>query len=98
MMHCTAGSYLGYAIRIPTETEGYDSMLDTLEAEADGRDPVTSGGDPNMPPLTKQLGTGGSSSPFEYRLQGGSGANVPGEQTNSSKPGYMQYHPSVPWL
>jgi prepilin-type N-terminal cleavage/methylation domain-containing protein len=98
MMHCTAGTYSGYPIRIPTDTEGYDSMLDTLEAEADGRDPVTSGGDPTMPPLTRLLGTGNSGSPFEYRLEGPSGANVPGEQTNSSKPGYMQYHPSVPWL
>ncbi len=97
MMNCPKGSYLGYAIRIPSETEGYDSVLDALEAEAENRDPVTSGGDPRMPPLTRALGTGGSSTPWEYRLQGGNAGNVPGEQTNPSKPGYGLYHPLVPW-
>jgi hypothetical protein len=98
MMNCTAGTYAGYPIRIPTDTEGYDSMLDTLEVEADGRNPVTAVADPNMPPLTRLLGTGNSGSPFEYRLEGPSNANVPGEQTSPSQPGYLQYHPAVPWL
>jgi prepilin-type N-terminal cleavage/methylation domain-containing protein/prepilin-type processing-associated H-X9-DG protein len=59
-----SGSYQGQGVRMPNGLEAWDSDLDILETEADGRNPMTSGGDPG-------LGTASSTPPFklEYRIQ-----------------------------
>jgi prepilin-type processing-associated H-X9-DG protein len=58
------GSYQGQGVRMPNGLEAWDSDLDILETEADGRNPMNSGGDPG-------LGTATSTPPFklEYRIQ-----------------------------
>jgi prepilin-type processing-associated H-X9-DG protein len=61
-----------------------DDCIDTLETEADGRNPATEGGDPLMPPMFGYS----TSDPYIYRLQHGSGA-APGTS--------QSYHPLVPW-
>jgi prepilin-type N-terminal cleavage/methylation domain-containing protein/prepilin-type processing-associated H-X9-DG protein len=61
---------------------GLDDALDVLEAEADGRDPSTSGGDAAMPPITP-------ASPWALRLQKYAGTTAPVVGKT--------YHPMVPW-
>jgi prepilin-type N-terminal cleavage/methylation domain-containing protein len=60
-----------------------DDDLDILEAEADGRDPTVSGGDPDNPPFP-------SSSHWTYRLQ--QNANAIATDTPQDT-----WHPMVPW-
>jgi prepilin-type processing-associated H-X9-DG protein len=60
-----------------------DDDLDILEAEADGRDPTLSGGDPENPPYP-------GSSHWTYRLQ----QNVNSLATDTPQD---TWHPTVPW-
>jgi prepilin-type processing-associated H-X9-DG protein len=59
-------TYQGYSVRMPSAVglPGLDDSLDMLEAEADGRSAITSGGDPANPPMSK-------TAPFLYRLGSG---------------------------
>jgi len=80
-------TYQGYQVRMPTVggLAGLDDSLDILEAEADGRNPVTGGGDPLMPPIQ------GLVSPLLYRL----------ERSQTAEPGVpatgATYKVFVPW-
>ncbi len=56
-----SGQYQGHGVRMPNGLEAFDSDLDILECEADHRNPLTSGGDPALPPPGVT---------FTYRLQG----------------------------
>jgi prepilin-type N-terminal cleavage/methylation domain-containing protein len=78
-----SGSALGYAVRMPTGLEGFDSDLDVLETEEEGQSPLLWCAVPGQRPLYNKYGYN-SSSPFEYRIQ-----------QNPAAVGL--YHPQVNW-
>ena len=78
------------ALRWPGQAGGsvsFDDDIDILEAIADGRDPMVSGGDPADPPYHGN---------FEYRIQN-AGGSTPLYPTASGSTDNKTYKPAVPW-
>jgi prepilin-type N-terminal cleavage/methylation domain-containing protein len=77
-----SGTYDGKPVRLPNGLEAWESDLDILETEADGRDPMSSGGDPGL-----GANKSGSICVLEYRI----------DNTGTGGALVTAWNPSVPW-